>query len=149
MAPFDLFRATPLSQSNGILYAAYFFGTVWIGFGINAILRPKEALEFFELKYPTLTSKPSASSVEQKKTIDSLSIVYGARDIYVGMSIYIVAYLASREALGWLYIAVSLQAYIDGLICLTKVGKGQWNHWGYAPILTALGAILLGIGDRK
>jgi hypothetical protein len=129
--------ATPrISQSRALLFAASIFATIFVGFGINAILRPENALEFFEFQ--------ELASTADKKLLDGLMIVYGVRDIFMGLAIYSTAYFGNRKALGWILIAGSGVAFVDGLVCKTQVGKGEWNHWGYAPMLTAVGGLLIG-----
>lgn len=127
------------SQSPSLLIAASAFATISVGFGINAILRPDHALTFFEFEALATTSN--------KALIDGLTYIYGVRDIFMGLAIYSVAYFGDRKALGWILIAGSGVAYADGAVCLTQVGNGQWNHWSYAPMLTAVGVMLLGVLD--
>lgn len=167
-----------LSQSLSLRIAANVFGTIFIGFGINAILNPLSALSFFELAPPpsssssyydytaatTTSSSPSPDNITT--LIDSLMIVYGARDIFMGLAIYAAAAAAAsasavasavapaaaasfrgNKALGWILIAGSGVAFVDGGVCKWVVGKGEWNHWGYAPVLTAVGLALLGVLD--
>ena len=128
------------SRSSSLRIIASVFATISVGFGINAILRPDNALEFFELKAP--------ASAPDKKLVDILMMVYGVRDIFMGLAIYSAAYFGDRKALGWIVISCSAVAFADGAICLTQVGKGEWNHWSYAPIMTAVGSMLLGVLDR-
>jgi hypothetical protein len=131
--------ATPsFSQSPSLRIAASVFATIFIGFGINGILRPRNALEFFEFKAPA--SAPDADLV------DNLVVIYGARDVFMGLAIYSTAYFGDRKALGWILIAGSGVAFVDGAVCWTQ-GKGEWNHWSYAPILAAVGSVLLGVLD--
>ena len=75
-------------------------------------------------------------------------IIYGVRDVFWGFAIHIAAYFGSRKTLGWILIAGSGIAYADGVICKME-GKGEWNHWGYAPILTVVGALALGVMDKR
>ncbi len=129
-----------LSQSSYLPIAATVFATIFVGFGVNAILRPFEALNFFELK-------PPVSSADQQ-VVESLMVVYGARDIFMGAAIYSAAYFGSRMALGWILIAGSAVAVVDGYVCWAYAERGEWNHWGYAPALTVVGSLLLGVADR-
>ncbi len=132
--------SSSLSQSPSLRIAASVFATIFVGFGINAILRPREALEFFEFEVP--------ASASDKKVVDGLMVIYGARDIFMGLAIYLAAYFKERKSLGLLLIASSAVAFVDGAVCRAQVGKGEWNHWGYAPMLTAVGTVLLGVLDR-
>jgi hypothetical protein len=127
-----------LSQSSSLQLAAHAFATIFSGFGINAILRPLHALTFFEFAPPT--------SPADARLVDSLMAVYGARDIFMGLAIYSAALFGTRKSLGWTLIAASGVAVADGLVCFSH-GQGQWNHWGYAPMITAVGVVLLGVFD--
>jgi len=128
-----------ISQSPFLHIAASAIATIFIGFGVNAILRPDNALTFFEWETPTTAS--------DKTLVGSLMTVYGVRDIFTGLAIYATAYFGNRKALGWILIAGSGVAFADGVVCWNQ-GKGEWNHWGYAPMLTVVGSLLLGILDR-
>lgn len=136
----NMATSSSVSQSPSLRIAASVFATIFIGFGINAILRPQQALEFFEFETPASTS--------DKKVVDGLMIVYGVRDIFMGLAMYLAAYFGNRKSLGWILIAGSGVAFVDGAVCRTHAGKGEWNHWSYAPILTAVGSVLLGVLDR-
>jgi hypothetical protein len=128
-----------LSQSPWLRILAAIFATIWLGFGINALIRPRNAFEVFEFPLP--------ASVADQKVIDGLMIIYGARDVFMGVAVYLTTYYGSRPALGWILIAGSSVAFVDGAVCFFLLGRGQWNHWGYAPVLAAVGGSLLGILD--
>ncbi|KAH6649445.1 hypothetical protein F5144DRAFT_616611 [Chaetomium tenue] len=126
------------SQSTALQLAAHAFATIFVGFGINAILRPEHALTFFEFSPP--------SSPQDAKMVDSLMAVYGARDIFMGLAIYSAALFGTNKSLGWTLIAASGVAAADGAVCYLH-GQGEWNHWGYAPMITVVGVVLLGLFD--
>ncbi|KAF9781325.1 hypothetical protein BJ322DRAFT_1213340 [Thelephora terrestris] len=128
-----------ISHSPYLRIAASAVATIFIGFGFNAILRPENALTFFEWEPPT--------SASAKTLVDNLILLYGVRDIFMGVVINIAAYFGDRKALGWILIASSGVAFADGVICWNQ-GKGEWNHWSYAPMLVGLGSLLLGTLDR-
>ncbi len=128
-----------LSQSPYLRIAASVFATIFLGFGINGILRPRNALEIFEFEAP--------ASASDKKLVDNLMVLYGARDLFMGLAIYSAAYFGNRKTLGWILIAGSGVAFVDGAVCRAQIGRGEWNHWGYAPALTAVGSVLLGVLD--
>ncbi len=127
-----------LSESSSVRLAAHAFATIFTAFGVNAILRPANALTFFELARP--------ASPADARVVDSLMAVYGARDIFMGLAIYSAAFFGTKESLGYTVIAASAVAVADGAICFSH-GQGHWGHWSYAPILTAVGAVLLGVLD--
>jgi hypothetical protein len=109
-----------------------------VGFGINAIVRPTNALTFFEWDAPV--AKADAD------VLNGLLAVYGVRDIFMGLALYSAAIWGTKKSLGWTMIAASGVAFADGYVCYLH-GRGQMNHWGYAPILTAVGALLTGVLD--
>ena len=108
--------------------ATSFFGTIFIGFGINAIIRPENALSFFELPYATI---PPA----HKQLVDALLAVYGVRDIFMGLVLYLASYFGDRRTLGWVVLAAAGVGFADGAVCKWMIGAGEFNHWGYAPVL--------------
>ncbi|KAL4865122.1 hypothetical protein BDV12DRAFT_188378 [Aspergillus spectabilis] len=130
--------STPLSQMPVLRLAASTFGTIFIGFGINAFVRPEHALSFFELQYPV--------SRAEQSVVNNLIYAYGARDVFMGLTAYIAVFFGNSISLGWTLLAISGVAYVDGIICWAN-GDGQWNHWGYAPMVTVVGALLLGVFD--
>jgi hypothetical protein len=128
-----------ISHSPFLRLAASAGATIAIGFGINAILRPDNALTFFEWEAPT--------SASDKNLVHNLLYIYGVRDIFMGVVMNIAAYFGDRKTLGWILIATSAVAFADGFLCWNQ-GKGHWNHWSYAPVLMALGSLSLGMLDR-
>ncbi|RDW79334.1 DUF4267 domain-containing protein [Aspergillus mulundensis] len=128
----------PVSQHPALSVAAKAFALIGIGFGLNALLRPAHALSFFEWEMPT--------SPAERQLVEALLYVYGVRDIFWGLSFYIANAFGTRKSTGWTFVAGSLVAFADGAICYTW-GKGQWGHWSYAPMMSALGAAFLGLFD--
>lgn len=129
-----------LSQSTAVLVAANVISAIWIGFGLYDLISPEDGLTFFEFKPPI--------SPAERAMVNSLIHVIGVRDIFVGFAIHTTAYFGNRTALGWILLASSAEAIADGVVCYTH-GKGEWNHWGYAPMLTIVGLLALGVMDGK
>ena len=129
--------------------AASFYATIFIGFGILWFVNPSTALSFFELPYPQITSKsPSKKALANaKRAADAMSVAYGVRNIFMGAAIYAAALFGTRQALGWIVIAAGCVAGTDGAVCKFMVGKGEMNHWSYAPVMVILGAVMLGAFD--
>ncbi|KAK3356741.1 hypothetical protein B0T25DRAFT_138637 [Lasiosphaeria hispida] len=125
-----------ISQSPLLQIASHFFATLFVGFGINAIVRPANALTFFEW------SAPEAQA--DADVLSGLLAVYGVRDIFMGLALYSAALWGTNKSLGWTLVAASGVAFADGYICYLH-GQGEWNHWGYAPMLTVVGALLTGL----
>lgn len=129
-----------MSQASWPLILANIFGTITLGYGINAILRPYNALEPFQFN--------ALAATADKNFVEGMMIIYGARDIFIGAAIYATAYFGTRKALGWILMSFSAVAFVDGVVCKAYVGAGEWTHWGYAPVVTAVGGVLAGFLDR-
>jgi len=114
--------------------AANLIATLWVAAGLNAVLRPVIALSYFEFPYPT--------GAEDAALVNNLLAVYGVRDIFMGVALYVAAIWGTPKSLGWTTIAASAVAAADGYICYAN-GAGEWNHWGYAPMLTVVGGLLV------
>ncbi|KAJ5612472.1 hypothetical protein N7510_005666 [Penicillium lagena] len=128
----------PLSQNKALHLAANTIATISIGFGFNAFLRPQHGLTFFAWDYPT--------SLPERQLVDSLMYIYGIRDIFMGVAIYICSFWGTRQSLGWVLVANGAVALADGFVCWTW-GEGQGAHWGYAPLIIGVGGALLGLFD--
>jgi hypothetical protein len=66
----------------------------------------------------------------------------------MGLAILVASYFGTPKAIGAILLAASAVVYVDGFVCKAFVGTAEWNHWGYAPMLTVLGGLLLGVVDR-
>ncbi|KAL4784873.1 hypothetical protein BJX76DRAFT_356610 [Aspergillus varians] len=128
-----------ISQHPGLRIASNAFALIAVGFGVNALLRPEHALTFFEWEMP--------ATLPERQLVEGLLYVYGIRDIFWGLSIYIASAYGTRKSAGWTVLAGSAVAFGDGFVCWTW-GKGQWGHWSYAPMFSVLGAALLGAFDK-
>ena len=128
-----------LSEASWLRLIAGIYGTIFIGFGINCMLRPVSALSFFEWEMPSLPSS--------RHLIEQIMIIYGIRDVFMGVALYATAYYRATKACGWMLLACSAVAFTDGYVCWMQ-GKGQWTHWNYAPFLTVFGCLMLGCVDR-
>ncbi|KAI0780221.1 hypothetical protein C8Q74DRAFT_1316557 [Fomes fomentarius] len=115
---------TRLSQSTWLRLSASAFGAIFVAFGINAILRPLNGLTFFPYAPPKLPH------------------------IFMGVAIWAAAVYGNSKVLGWIMVAGSSVAFADGAIVRPSSPGGEWNHWGYAPVLTVVGLVLLGLFDR-
>src|SRR3954467_6766035 len=108
-----------------LLLASHAFATTFIAFGINALLRPANALTFFEWTHPTTAA--------DAQLVDGLLAVYGVRDIFMGLAIFASALCGTRKSTGWTLVAAGAVAVADGVVCGRFGGIGaEWNHWGYA-----------------
>jgi hypothetical protein len=131
---------TSISQSLSLRIASGVISVFACGVGVNAILRPQTALKLLE--FPT----PAASS--DQKLVNNLMRIYGARNIAMGLSTAITAYLGHTTALGCIFFGNSIVAVVDGFVSRDQIGRGEWNHWGFLSISFGLGSALLGVFDR-
>ncbi|KAI9639969.1 hypothetical protein NHQ30_011638 [Ciborinia camelliae] len=130
-----------MALSRTLRFLPNIFGTIFICFGINAILRPSHALTFYKpLSQFSLTQDACESN---KALIEALMTIYGARDIFMGLAMYAASYHRNYKTLGWIVIAGSAVAGVDGWVCY-RAGGGQADHWGYAPVHLVVGGLLAG-----
>ncbi|KAF9894798.1 hypothetical protein FE257_004419 [Aspergillus nanangensis] len=123
-----------MSLSPSLRLLTYFLAMMPIGFGINAFVRPDHALSFFEFDYPT--------TAPEKQLLDAMMMVYGARDVFMGLVLAASAQFGTRKSTGWTLIFTGAVAGVDGLVC-RFYSTGEWTHWGYAPVLAVLGGFLV------
>lgn len=139
-----------LSKLPYLEHIATFYGAIFVGFGILWFVNPTKAISFFELPYPEPKKSRATKKTDDydaKKAMDLIAIVYGIRDIFMGAAIHSAALFGTRDALGWIMIAAGCVAMTDGVACKVVVGKGEWNHWSYGPVLLMLGAVTAGAMD--
>lgn len=129
----------PPSHHPALLPTATAIGTIFLGFGLAFTYNPRSALPFFEFAIP--------ASAADAALADSLITLYAVRDIFMGVAIYAAAYFKERRTLGVLLVAGGLVAGADGVVVKGLIGRGEWNHWGYAPVLVLVGAVLSGVVD--
>jgi hypothetical protein len=115
---------------------AGFIGLVPVALGINAIFRPRVALNLLEFTPPR--------DREGQKLVDNLMRFYGGRDVAIGMPLLLAWYFEDRKMLGWLLIMGAFTASVDAWATRLQNGKGEWNHLPFAVIGLALGGGLLG-----
>ena len=129
------------SRSPTLRLLATAFGTIWLLFGLTFTLAPARALPFFSFPVPALAS--------ERQLVQSFVVLYAVRDIYMGLATYAAAWYGERRVLGWLLVAGGGVAVADGVVVRAQVGFGEWNHWGYAPIVMGVGVVLLGGLDGR
>ncbi|CDM29455.1 Protein of unknown function DUF4267 [Penicillium roqueforti FM164] len=86
--------------------------TTFVGFGVNAILRPEHALTFFQFRPPN-----SVQSGGQAEARQSNVNLWSPRHLH-GAAIYVASYFGALN-LGWILIAASSVAFADGSVCWT------------------------------
>ncbi|KAF2878586.1 hypothetical protein BDV95DRAFT_446784, partial [Massariosphaeria phaeospora] len=127
----------PLSQHPSLPYLATLFGTIFLGFGLNYMLRPRATyLSSFGFAYP--------STAADQNIMDNVMVLYGAKDVFMAAAIYSATWFGSRKSAGLILAAASLSAGVDGWVVGRVTGGGQWNHWGYGSVMGVLGVVMAG-----
>ncbi|CZT25061.1 related to integral membrane protein [Ramularia collo-cygni] len=123
----------PLSQSPAIPWIAYLLSAIPIGFGINAMLNPQNALSWFDFPHPLLP--------QDQELINAILIVYGARDVFMGAALFAAAHYGNDARItGWILILTGAVAGVDGAIC--PIMEGSLHHWSYGPVVFLFGSVL-------
>lgn len=128
------------SESNGFRITSAALGTVCLGIGIHAILRPRETLALVEFD--------SLASTTDERLINSLLPMLGFRDIFMSIAIYAASYFGSSKTLGWVWLASGGVAFGDGLIAHSH-GLNYMNHWVFVPIAAGLVSTAFGAFDKS
>lgn len=76
-------------------------------------------------------------------------IAFGAKLIGASMAVYANVFFGTRKSLGLVLIAGGCVAGVDGWICKSYMGKGEWNHWSYGSMMVMVGSVLLGVVDGR
>jgi hypothetical protein len=128
------------SRSPVITAVTCVLAVIRTAFGLDAMLRPRYGLTYFNFQPPT--------DEAARDMIYSLTIVLGVRDVFMGTAMYATAILGSPRALGWILISATNVAISDGVACYFY-GEGYWIHWICAPILAVFGLVRLGVFDQR
>ncbi|KAE8313405.1 hypothetical protein BDV41DRAFT_576871 [Aspergillus transmontanensis] len=115
----------PASDSSMLRVLASAFAAIPVGFGINAFPRPDHALSFFEFEVPT-----------------------SPRGKGSGVALFSTLFSRHPKTVDWIMIETSAVAYVDGFVCWTH-GRRGWNLLRYAPVLTVIGTLFLGLFDKR
>ena len=128
----------PLSTHPWLFTSCYVLGIGSAGLGINALFRPAFASQAFDVPEPTLP--------KDRDVVESLGIVYGIRDVFMGLGICSAVYYRETRTLGVMIVLASGVALVDGLASRVN-GGAAGKHWGLVPVLVGVGATVLGAFD--
>ena len=67
----------------------------------------------------------------------------------MGLAIYAGVWFKERRVLGVVLMGASCVAFVDGWVVKAQTGGGEWNHWGYAPMVGLVGLVMMGFFDGK
>jgi hypothetical protein len=123
-----------MAESQLLPNIAGLAGLVPCALGINAILRPRSGLRVLDFTAP--------KDLESQKLVDNLMLMYGARDLAVGLPV-LLAWYFDRRALGWLMFANAVIPFVDAWAAKRQNGRGEWVHLPFAALGLGLGAVLL------
>jgi hypothetical protein len=126
-----------ISHSPILRYAATLLGAITFGFGVNYVSNPESAYDIFEF--------PRMSIQSDQDIMNAVMILYGAKDLFMGIAIWASVWLGTRKSAGLILMASSGAAGIDGYIVNKMTGGGEWNHWGYGSVMMVLGLVMTGI----
>ncbi|KAI7234379.1 hypothetical protein KC330_g4864 [Hortaea werneckii] len=119
--------------------------TIFLGFGFYFTAYPNEAVAFFFDKDPSFAAAGSTTKYSNDAVVQAFILLYAIRDISIAAALYAAAFLDTTDGklLGMILIFGGCTAVGDGIICKTVIGFGEWDHFGYAPMLLGLGGYLL------
>jgi hypothetical protein len=123
-----------MAESQLLLNIAALAGLVPTFLGINAVLCPRAALRVIDF--------PAPKDTESLRLVENLMLMYGARDVAVGLPI-LLAWYFDRRALGWLMIVNAVIPCVDAWAARRQTGNGEWMHLPFAALGVGLGAALL------
>lgn len=125
-------RTPPLLKALSTL-----FGTIFLAFGLSYTLYPRAA-------YPTI-GLPSPTTPRDAAIMDAVMTLFGAKDLFVGVSILAATWVGNRRVAGVLLVAGGLCAAVDGWVVKGFTGTGEWNHWGYGGVMGVVGVVMMGV----
>ncbi|KAI7272070.1 hypothetical protein KC345_g7139 [Hortaea werneckii] len=126
--------------------AASAIATIFLGFGLYFTAYPYAAVTtFFFDKDPSFAAAASAAKYSDDAVVQAFILLYAIRDIFIAAALYAAAFLdvTDGKLLGMILIFGGCTAVGDGVICKTVIGFGEWDHFGYAPMLLGLGGYVL------
>ncbi|KAI7479057.1 hypothetical protein KC357_g4232 [Hortaea werneckii] len=125
--------------------AASAIATIFLGFGLYFTAYPNAAVPFFFDKDPSFAAAGSAAKYSNDAVVQTFILIYAIRDISISAALYAAAFLDVNDGklLGMILVFGGCTAVGDGVICKTVIGFGEWDHFGYAPMLLGLGGYVL------
>lgn len=128
-------------RSQVLPNTALLFGLVPTFIGVATILYPRFGLlHVFEAKLP--------AAPQDQKLVDGLMRLFGARDMYLGLTTITAWYMGQRAVMGYLLFLGCGVVTVDGIVQKQQTGNGEWKHWSFVPVMAGLGAGLVGWLDR-
>ncbi|PVI03887.1 hypothetical protein DM02DRAFT_652121 [Periconia macrospinosa] len=129
------------SVSPALHYTSLVFGTIIFGFGLHYTLLPRAAFGNFGFAPPS-----SSLTASDQALLDNIMILFGAKDLFVGVSIWAATLAGNRRLMGVNMTALGLCAALDGWVVKRSEGVSpgaEWGHWGYGSVVLGVGSALL------
>lgn len=104
--------------------------------GLNALLRPNSFYGLLQVQRP--------KEPETQKLVHAQILMYGARDLAVGLACLASWYSGNQQTMGLVLLGALPMAIIDGYAVQMAAGKGGWMHWSFIPVLGGIGLGCLG-----
>ena len=110
--------------------------------GTVALTRPDLALRLIDF--------PDPPEKDKKVLTHGLMQYVGARGVAVGLTTLAIWWYGrgteiGTKLLGVAQLGLTFVVSVDGLVSRKVIGKGEWNHWGFAPVSLGIGVGLLGL----
>lgn len=135
MASFLLSSQSPI-LANAAAFLAIFPGLV----GVVGLYAPRPILATaLEFELPT--------SPKDQKLTDSLMRLVCVRDLFLGGACLAAWYNGDNKTLGAITLLGAGVVFTDGAVNKHQIGRGEWKHWTFVPVMLSLGAGLLGWMD--
>lgn len=127
-----------LSSLPLLRYVSTLFSLVFFGFGATYMLSPRTGYELYGFS-------ASPSSTADWAIMERVMILYGAKDLFMGVAIFASTWFGSRRSAALVLLAASACAGVDGYVVKGEAGTGEWNHWGYGSMIGVVGLVMAGI----
>ena len=114
------------------------FSLIFLVIGLTYILSPRTGFALYG--FSTTPTTPSDWALMQR-----IMILYGAKDVFVGVAIAATTWFGTRRSAGVVLVAAGLCAGVDGGVVKSEAGKGAGNHWGYGGFMGVLGGVVGGV----
>lgn len=128
----------PLSRSPILPYLSTLFSAIFLLFGLTYILRPRTGFSLFGFR-------ASPTSAAEWALMEHIMVLYGAKDVFIGVAIFASTWCGTRRCAGAVLVAAAVCAGVDGWVVGRESGTGEWNHWGYGGVMGGLGMVMAGV----
>lgn len=139
--------STPIIPPGALPYLAGFAainGLVPTAIGILTLFDTRFGHKILDL--------PNIKDPKDAVVINGLLLMFGARDLAIGLTTIATWYLGCKggrtsgyPALGSIMLGGALMTVVDGMVARRVNGRGEWGHWSFTPVLGGIGLALVGL----